>query len=198
MADLTTVTRFKEFYLIGDDEFDPLIADLIRRLSVAVERFCNRKFKAARYTENYSGEGSSLFDDKNNKVFVKNPPIVAVASLHDSVLREFDSTSLIATDDYVIHSDAGILELDGNVFAKGLNNIQVIYTGGYTDGAFNTDVGDVEQALLKWVAIEFKIAKDKLHGKDSITKGDVIESMRTGAMPDEVKDMLKYHRLESI
>lgn len=195
MRDLTTVTRFKEYYFIGDDDFDPIISDLIKRLSIAVERYCNRRFKAARYTESYSGKGGSLFSDKNNLIFVKNPPIVAVVTLYDSILRVFDSTSLVATSDYVSNADSGIIELTSSVFARGTNNIQVTYTGGYTDGAFDNDVGDVEQALLKWVAIEFKIVKDKLHGKDSITKGDVTESMRTGAMPDEVKSLLQYHRI---
>lgn len=204
---LVSLETTKEYLqLENTTEFDSVLKGLLGRTKRNIERFCGREFLAKRYTEFYSGKGSTI-DESHTKVFVKNPPIVVVTSLHDDIDRTFGTSALIATGSYTVDGDengeVGIVELVDTVFRKGVKNIKVIYTGGYTDGAFfatggNSPAEDIQHANLLWIAREWRRHEQRLHGTESVTRQETTETVTLAGMPDEVREILENYRTVSI
>jgi hypothetical protein len=198
---LVSLAEAKEYLVLsGTSGFDSILTSLLGRTKRNIERFCNRRFLAEQYTEFYSGKGSTI-DEEHVKIFVKNPPIVAVTSLHDDIDRNFTSTTLIATGSFTIdgNEDIGVIELIDEVFEKGVKNIKVIYTGGFTDGAFfatggNAFAEDIQHANLLWIGREWRRHEQRLHGTTSITRQESTENVEIGAMPDEIREILENYR----
>lgn len=197
---LTTLTAAKTHLKItGTATFDAKITKIIQAGSRQIERYCNRKFKALRYTEFYDGKGSNLDFPANNIVIIKNPPIISLSTLYDDTSRAFASSSLIPTSSYTYDPDSGIVELVSGVFSKGVKNIKIIYTGGYTETTYSSDMQDVEEVCLIWVGKEWKRYFEKIYGRQSSTRGDVTESLSMGsALDEDLKDRLSLHRLYSM
>ena len=111
--------------LKGSTKYDTLFATLIAAVSRRFESFCNRTFEYnSAIVEYYSGNGERGY------VYVKRPPIASVASIYDDVDRDFDSSSLVDADYYVVFDDR--VEMKYSAFTKGLKNIKIIYSGGYS------------------------------------------------------------------
>ena len=82
------------------------VVDLINRKSLQIETFLNRKIKPKQYTEYFNGRGVA-----HRSVAVKNPPVVAVSSLHDSPENTFGNEDLIGAAQYEVHKEEGMVEL---------------------------------------------------------------------------------------
>ena len=160
---------------------DAYLSTLIDGISEAIEQYCRRKFAARRYTEYHSGDGSS------GVLFVDEYPIVAVTSLHDDVDREFGSSDLIATGNYVVSGDDGMVELydDETRFSKGTRNIKITYTGGY-----NTMPYSIGLAAMIWIDRIYKKKDRKNEGIESQNIGDKATTYRIDDIPPEVKMLL--------
>lgn len=128
-------------------------------------------------------------------LFVDEYPIVAVASLHDDVDRVFGSTDLIATGDYIVSGDDGMVELydDETSFAKGKRNIKIIYTGGY-----NTMPYSVSLAAMIWIDRIYKKKDRKNEGVVSQNIGDKATTYRIDDVPPEVKMLLNPFKRLSV
>jgi len=69
---LTSLAKVKAYMGITDTATDAVLAQLINAVSLAIERYCDRKFKSRSYTmERQDGSGSNI-------IFVKNYPIVSI------------------------------------------------------------------------------------------------------------------------
>lgn len=152
MSAFTTATAVKEYLRISHSNWDALITSLITRMSGFFESQINRTLDAADYTERYDGE-----EDNGGVLRLKHPPINSVTSLHDDINRAFGASTLIATADYVWYANEGVIRLDGAEFRVGLQNIQVVYNGGY-----DTIPDDVVQAVIELVA--FKLIQSDTGG----------------------------------
>lgn len=136
--------------LKGSTKYDTLFATLITAVSRRFESFCNRTFEYnSAITEYYSGNGERGY------IYVKRPPIATVTSIHDDVDRDFDSTTLVDADYYVVFDDR--VEMKYSAFTKGLKNIKIIYSGGYSTA---TLPADIRLAAMMQVAFVFKRRAD--------------------------------------
>lgn len=207
---LTNIGFVKELLDIENTDNDRMLLRLIKRVSTNVETYCNRQFKAAQYTEYFSGEY------QQKEIIVANPPILTLNSLYDDPDRIFGSSTAFISADFVVHSNEGIVELvytsgstllptDRATFNRGTLNIKVTYTGGY-----NTIPNDVDLGTAIWVAHLFKKKDEKVWRLDNRTVGDKTQNFeaqekitmdgrrRLVAMPHEVREMLNPYRLISL
>jgi hypothetical protein len=109
---------------VDQTDEDALLESLIAQETKHIQNYCNRTFFYGTFTEYHDGNGTDM-------VFVKEFPIDAVTSLHDDTDRVFGSDTLIASADYYIKQNAGIIQLLETYASEGVANIKVIYTGGY-------------------------------------------------------------------
>ena len=142
-SDLTTYANVKEYLGLTDDNDEDFIGNLITRASDFIAKYCRRIFEAADYTEYHDGTS-------NKSICLKQYPVNSITSLHDDLNREYGADYLIASTDYVIDEDAGILTLDGYRFGVGLKNIKVVYNAGY-----ETIPANLEQACIELVSMKF-------------------------------------------
>lgn len=182
MAELVPLDRLKTYLEIAATETgqDVLLQDLIKRLSAWVEQYCDRKFAKATYTEQHDGDSTDLLT-------VTHWPIVSVASLHDDPDRVFGAGTLIAPADYVIYKDQGRIQLDGLIFARGLQNVKVTYDAGYAEIP-----PDLQQAVCELIADRFR---NKEHqGLRSLSVGAYSVAFTESELPEEVRAVLNSYR----
>jgi len=148
---LCTIDDLKLYAEIeGTGKYDMLLNTIIESMTKRFEQQCNRVFEhsgANDITEYFSGfKGQTI-------VIVKRPPITAFTSLADDTSRVY-ATILVDGTDFVRTDAEGKLELDGFTFSAGLNNIRVVYRGGYTEDSIPADLAMAcllqSTALFKW------------------------------------------------
>lgn len=207
---LVSVFAVKELLKIENAEQDALIHNLIKRVSASVEQFCNRQFKARRYTEYHDGDGST------GLIVIKNPPILTLNSLYDDPDRLFPANTAFISADFVFYATAGLVQLvyssnstllptDKPTFSKGFKNVKIVYTGGYS-----AVPNDVELGTAIWVTHLYRKVDEKTWAKDSRQRGDHSEQFQqqdkitqTGirrmvGMPNETRELLEPYRLENL
>ena len=95
---------------------------LIDAISDEIEKYCNRRFNEAAYTEYQSGEGTRY-------LLLDQYPILSLTSATITYPTTTNETD-VDTDNIVIDRDRGQLYyLYG--WEKGFNNVKVIYSAGY-------------------------------------------------------------------
>lgn len=127
---------------------DELLTNVILAVSQAAERYCNRSFKAADYTEVLDGDGTE-------ELILGNFPIIgALTSL--SVLM-YDNVTVdtfnVATD-VLLKPESGVIYVNKRsvttpllAFPRGKQNVTVAYRAG-----FETVPAAVQQGVAEWVA----------------------------------------------
>ena len=160
--DLDTLAGVKPFLRIASDDttFDVQLASFITGLSFEFNRYCRREIKARDRTDYYDGTGSS-------KLFVHHYPINTITTLHADSDREYGDDALIASGDYILYKEIGLITLDGSVFGESPLEIKLVYNGGYT--TIPADVLGAFRAQLKYL---FNRWKDNEDGLSSKTMGD--------------------------
>lgn len=148
---LTTADKVRTYLGLGSSVLpDATLTPLIAVVSALIEQHCNRKFNQASVTEYHDGEGCPY-------ILVNRPPIASTPApvVYDDTGRDFESGSLVDSDDYAIDYDEGRIELDSGNFADGNQNVKVTYTGGYA-----TIPDAVEQAANILVAAMYHRGKE--------------------------------------
>lgn len=151
---LTTHSRVKEYLGIKPDDAskDAMLAEFVERISAAISTRCKRVFEfESGITEYYDGDGIT------SQLMVRRYPIVSVASLYDDPDRAYGSATLIAAMDYTVDKGWGLIQLDGFRFLKGLQNIKVVYDGGY-----KVIPQDLERAAIILCAADFLDSQSEL------------------------------------
>lgn len=125
---LTTVSDVKESLGIASSvtTYDNLIIRKINQATIAIERYCGRRFLSTTYTD-------EEYDSTNtNQLILRQRPVTLLTSLgvRDSGLNDPDFET-IDSELYFLDSNAGVLDLNFN--ARGSwNRYNVSYTAGYT------------------------------------------------------------------
>ena len=147
---LTTLANVKAFKNVTASDHDAELLRLIPAVDAFIASHCNRVLEQATVTEYYSGRSGQT------TLRLRQYPVTSITSLHDDVERVYGADSLLAAGDYVLtDAKAGLVQLDGLTFEEGLNNIKIVYVGGFA-------VGSPERALLEQAAIELVwLARDK-------------------------------------
>lgn len=124
VADLITLDELKVYAGVkpSNTDDDGLLADLVSGASTAVQEFIGRRILSASYTETRNGTGRCVLP-------MAHAPITAVGSITvDSVAIPARTT--VPGTGYSF--DASLVYLDGYTFTRGMQNITVIYTAGFT------------------------------------------------------------------
>lgn len=121
-------------------------------------------------------------------------PIQSVTTLHDSTDRTYASASLIATADYTVFGDEGMIRLDddGSVaaFSKGRRAVKVVAVVGFT-----AIPASIEHAVGMQVAHWYN-ARDHI-GRTSVSQGGGSISVKGLDLLPEVLEALRPFRLTS-
>lgn len=187
---LTTVARLAEFMGIdtpasGSVTENKLISR-INAISNFIERYTNRTFKKATYTqEEYISERAQTLNLKHYPIISAEPFII---ERRNSQMNE-GSWETIDGEYYSVDLDSGIVHNMGGIFFfRGLNLYRVTYTAGYdfdNSATFlgDTAAGDVEFALFL-IAQDFEVAsgtnsnvKSEALGDYKVTYGDIKGTM---------------------
>ncbi len=177
---LTTTALVKSWLTISSSGDDTIIDEIIADVTRAFKNFTGRQLESAAFTETLNGKNV-------RQVPLKNTPITAVSAV------TVDGTSILSTsvsttygfmfDDDYIYIVAS--RLPG--FTRGLRNIVIAYTGGYTEAALPDDI---KQLARVQAAFQYKgrtrtgeITKT-LPPNQSVTfeTGRLLESVKTGLL----------------
>lgn len=123
---------------------------LVTACSQAAASFCSRNFITRSYTEARNGTGTS-------SIVLRESPVTAITSVYIGTLP-IPAGAPGGSVGYLI--DDGILYLlNGPPFPRGVQNVVVSYTAGYTDltnPATSTIPMDLRQAIVEAVSVTFK------------------------------------------
>lgn len=169
MADIITVDDVKESLEMKGTDSDASLTLLVNAVSDYIKRECGSDFEVAAHTEYLDGTGmESIFPD--------NPPIGSVVSITDT-----DISRVYLTTEYVVYPNKITLK-SGLVFAKGYQNITIVYTGGES-------IGDVKQAAVMIATAWWR--RRRVYGKssDGGTQGSQI-SIGSDDIPPEARKII--------
>ena len=172
----------KEFLGIEETDDDDLIDDLITRKEAEEQNRIDRQLEAADYTEFYDG-------DNSDTLLLNNYPINTITSLWDDTSRDYATGDLIDPDDIFIYSVEGKIVLDGIHFAKGNQNIKIIFNAGYE----TVDMPpEVKGALIKIVSSEYLYAKGSIEAveSDAFPRPDKLKKMGQAELDLFKRDIL--------
>lgn len=141
---LTSVIRLKEMLEIsstfpaGDTN---TYINLINSCSRAIRRLCKRSyFKYKTLTEYHDGKGIE-------KLLLKHWPVISISSLYDDANRDYESNSLIDTDDYEImnsNGNAGIVRIFNGNFGNNQSNVKITYVAGWSEFIIEPSLNTIE------------------------------------------------------
>jgi hypothetical protein len=162
--DLVTTANVKSFLDIQTTTWDTVIGTLVTSCSVWIENYCGGiRFKnsLSNVTEYHDGDP---FEEGATSIFLKNIPVVSVASIASSSgsLSSPTWTNYDASNDYIVNNYTG--EVKFFALPVGSQNIKVVYQGGYT-----TIPEDLQLACLELVARVFN--KRKSYGASNESVG---------------------------
>lgn len=176
MANLTSLANVKAYLSIGDSTRDGILNLLIPAASRAIEKACDRTFNEATYADDrYSGNWQRTLQ-------LRNYPVITFTGIWDDSARVFASSSLIDSVNYSVDNETGQVELDGLIFSKGVRNIKVSYTAGYT-----TIPADLELIAIKLVSFLYNKRFSDGASSESIGEGSVTYE---ASIPKDIQDSL--------
>lgn len=194
MADLTTKTKVKSFLGISGSTYDTILDTLCKNVSAQIERYCNRSFTRATYTE--------YFDTKQgeSKIFLRNFPIVSLTTVKYRTGSYGSPTwTSFGADDYLLSESLGKISFAVN-FPEAEKYLEIIYVGGYlidfaTEGsATHTLPSEIEQCATEWVASIFNTRKAKGVLTES-TEGQSITFKETASGKEFLAGLSAYRNL---
>ena len=140
-ADLVALLEVKSWLSIppGNTGDDALLSTLITQVSEWIDNYCNRNFDLKSYQTVRDGHGG-------NRMFITQQPIASVTSVM------VNGVSIPASSDgifqYGYTFDSKTITLVGAVFSRGLSNIALSYTAGYSSPP--AEVVMVAKKLVAW------------------------------------------------
>lgn len=140
---LITVTELKTYLGITSASFDALLQDIINATTTQIERYLgNRRIiaednggipvQAVDITELY--DGGARKDGKRN-LLLRRRPIIQVTTVSYETGTDFANPEYIdfsSATDFKLDKEAGIIHFVG-ILVPGIQNIRVIYAGGFSD-----------------------------------------------------------------
>jgi uncharacterized phiE125 gp8 family phage protein len=177
MSDLTKVEKVKAYLGLTAGGDDAILNALIANESQYIKSWLNRDLVSQVYSETYDGTGGAV-------LVLPNYPITAVASV------AIDGLTIAACADatasgYVFNESK--ISLRGYRFSKGMQNVAVTYTAGYT-----VIPDDLQQACIELVALSFK-ERDRIGLSSKGIQGEQTNFI-VKDMPDSVRGILNQYK----
>jgi len=183
LVDLDTVTE-----LTGAKETDSDQKNLLKLFINSASWFCNththRLLLERALTEYYSGDGS-------NVLFTNQYPITTITAVYDDLDRAYGSDTEIDSGDLVYMPETLAYKIiyDGGTFTKGIKNLKVEYTAGYSTIPYDLHQACVEIVMFYWTCFE-----KGLFGITSRTIGDGSLTVETANYPKSALQVLNTYR----
>ena len=176
----TGFTAYTSGGFVGPD--DVLLARLITAASEFISQQCSRDFVSDERTEYYSGEGG-----RGLVLVTRNSPVTEVKSLVIDGVAIPASTGFGATG-YKIVAGGYYISLTGYRFTKGIDNIVLTYTAGYTTIPF-----DLADACVQLVGYRYS-GKSRIGHVSKSLAGETV-TFQTADVPPAVKTVInRYSR----
>lgn len=159
MPSIITTSEYKTYAGITGSSYDTVLGELIDNAEAKVERYCDRTFAQATFTETIDGSGNELLQLRNYPV---TDPVTSVEFRTGvSSWTTVDSTGyyLKATIGQLVQS-SGVPVWSGGTLGiraawpEGHENVRVIYEGGYADGDMPDDLKFGLYKLVDWYFAE--------------------------------------------
>jgi hypothetical protein len=184
---LLTIIDLKTEFNKSDDSHDDLLLTLAESVQSLFGELTNRTIESATFTE-FHGMHS-----RNNKIFLKNIPVISITSIHDDPDWDYGDSDLLSSDDYTFNADSGIVYYDGFFFV-GNENVKVTYVAGYT---VNTLPEAWKQIWIRQAMHWFSEAKNKTHGQTSVNvaEGSTSKKELTDGLLPEFNALVEKERL---
>jgi len=136
---LTDINRLQD-ELVASSTFPSTDEDTIVRLinstSAMIARELKRPFKYYSATEYHDGMSSEFLN-------VDNFPIVSITSIHDDTNRDYDSATLLDSDDYEIYNaEGGVVRYLEGTFANSKSNVKIVHVAGFSEFKVMTGAND--------------------------------------------------------
>lgn len=181
---LCTRDDVKLFGTITDstDAADTLIKDLIDRVSTRIERYCDRVFEEATYTEYYDGTGTDY-------LYTNQYPIVTISGIYDDTLWAWGEDTLISGTEYRISNNKRKV-LYNTYFTDASENIKIVYTAGYTTIPY-----DIQQVCITEVLRIYKRKLEPDVSSKSMQDGGQNVYITDAFLPSSVSVLNSYKRL---
>jgi hypothetical protein len=178
MPGLTTVANVKSYFALTVAADDALLGRMIEAVSQFISAYCDRTFSSTSHTYVCSGTGAS-------RLMLPEAPVTAIASL------TIDGAAILPR---AAVGGAGYVRvgqellLDGGLrFPKGIANVQVVYTAGFT-----AIPADLDQAACECVASWYK-RKSRIDETSKTIEGQTF-SFSQAEMPKTARAIVDTYR----
>lgn len=142
--------------------------ELIEASTDAIEQYLGRNLVTRGTITEYHEVGGGCTD-----LFLRERPIIAVTSVHESSSRTYDSTTLKTEDThFLVYTAEGMLvRMSGSSkstwLAGGLESIKVVYTGGAATVA-GVDA-EIKKVCRELVASQYREITERAQNQDSVS-----------------------------
>jgi len=187
-VDLTTADRLKTFLDVSGSGEDTLLGYLVTAISAQVEAYLDR------YVESTS-RTAYLDVEEGQRVFgLRGYPVTSVSSLRHDIDWTFASTDELATTDYTVLGDDGLLQIPAYDLAAGPRALKITYTGGMaaSAAAFYAAYPDAELAVWYQAGYAFERRKFLIDGSAAVAGSSV--GFQAPELLAEVKELLRPYR----
>lgn len=186
--DLCVLQDVKDYLFRGGGNQTNLDDNLLQRIissaSEWIRKETSTEFTAGNVTEVRSGMGGRV-------MFVKRPPINSVTSVHVDggaiPAKSINVADFLNSSGYSFRANGTYISLSGNVFARGVDNVQLIYNGGYGEIPF-----DLEQACIEMVGWTYR-ELDRLGMISKALAGETI-SFSTASLSHRSLQVLQHYK----
>lgn len=186
-TELISTAELKSYLVITTSTaaIDTVLASIKASVEQWVKNFCKDPFLVAQHTEYYDGNGLS-------RLHVLHHPITAISEVNIDSDRAFDDDTEVDEDDIILtdqNKRQGVIELFGEVFPAGQQNVKVVYSAGYS-----VVPADLQLAVKIICAREFLIQDKKMAGVVSQNVGDKTLSLNLEEIPRNAWTILQSYR----
>lgn len=137
---------------------------------------------------------AEYFDGNGQTVlWPRRIPVTSITSIYDDTDRLWTTAGdEIDSDNYLIQKFADHIELDGTRFSYGLQNIRLIYRGGWAEADIEEDLKTAGSMLLS--ARRSMLGKEHVRSETQSVDGMTFSAQFTGDFPWAVRNILANYR----
>ena len=197
--DATTLARVKALLDISGSSQDAVLTTMISAVSARIENFLDRPLAQTSRTEEYN------IKPRQRKLFLRAYPVTTVASIKIAPDWNYGAATAVATDDYRLTSDNGLIHFNfypvtsylGDNYEAAPDAVQITYTGGLATNTTNliSDYPNIAFAADMQVVAAWR-RRDTPQGNGINMGGSTITYEKPLAMiPDVIEALTPYRRL---
>lgn len=183
MLFMATLVEIKDELGIKDTQDNQALTRLAEGIQARFDSYCHRSFGHAVDVEEVHDGGVAAIE-------LKHWPVETVTSVHCSDARLWTAATLVEAGDYFINKQRGLLVYATGMrrWLYGVENIRVVYTGGYTA---ETVPEDLKRAFRMQLAFEWR--NRTTMGVTSMSANGMSAQFTPADLLPEVKQSLTTH-----